>query len=117
MGSVEASIAATQGERVGEQPVFPRTDGLVAAVVADLASRLGVDASDVTLRSHEDVTWRDGSLGCPVPGMMYTQALVAGSRIVLEAAGRTYEYHAAAGGPFFHCPDPAPPVEGGGAAW
>lgn len=88
----------------------------VGPAVADLASRLGVEPSAVLVRSHEDVTWRDGSLGCPVPGMMVTQALVPGSRLVLEAAGRTYEYHAAAGGPFRYCPDPAPPFEGGGAA-
>ncbi|MDO8108390.1 hypothetical protein Q6348_14420 [Isoptericola sp. b441] len=97
---------------MSDQPVVPDAVEPVAAVVADLASRLRVDSSAVTVRSYEDVTWRDGSLGCPVPGMMYTQALVAGSRIVLEVAGRTYEYHAAAGGRFLFCPDPAPPVGG-----
>jgi hypothetical protein len=90
---------------------------VVEAVVADLASRLVVDASEVTVRSFEDVVWGDGSLGCPTPGMVYTQALVAGSRIVLEVARVTYEYHAAAGGPFFPCPDPVPPVTGGSATW
>ena len=101
---------------MNEQPAAPGADGPVAAAVADLASTLGIAPSGVTVRSLEDVTWRDGSLGCPAPGMMYTQALVAGSRLVLEAAGETYEYHAAAGGPFFHCPNPAPPFRGHSAA-
>ena len=42
---------------------------------------------DVTVVSYEDVTWPDGALGCPEPGMSYTQALVPGARLVLEADG------------------------------
>ncbi len=65
----------------------------VREAVADLASRLDVDEADVTVVSVEEVTWRDGSLGCAEEGMMYTQALVDGSRIALDVDSKRYEYH------------------------
>ena len=65
----------------------------VREAVADLATRRDVDEAEVTVVSVEEVTWRDGSLGCAKEGMMYTQALVDGSRIVLEVDSERYEYH------------------------
>lgn len=81
-----------------------------AVAAADLAARLGVGIDQVSVVSMEEVTWRDGSLGCPEPGMMYTQALVPGSRILLKANGQTYEYHAGGGREPFLCQDPKPPL-------
>ena len=60
---------------------------------ADLSERLGVDESAIVVVRSERVVWRDGSLGCPQPGMRYTQALMPGSFIQLEAGGTTYNYH------------------------
>ncbi len=77
----------------------------------DLARRLGVDPSEVTVVSVEEVTWRDGSLGCPRPGMMYPQVLTDGSRVVLQAqGGRRYEYHAGGRRSAFLCENPEPPA-------
>ncbi|WP_157630890.1 hypothetical protein [Kribbella catacumbae] len=73
-------------------PPTPSSDPVEQAK-ADLANRLGVDPAQVTLVSSTEVTWPDGSLGCPKPGMHYTQALVPGGRIVLEANGTRYNYH------------------------
>jgi hypothetical protein len=50
----------------------------------------------VTVVSSDDVTWRDGSLGCPEPGMGYTQALEPGTRTILEVGGKQYHYHSSA---------------------
>lgn len=85
----------------------------VRAVVDDLAERLDIDPAEITVVLDEAVVWRDGSIGCPEPGMNYTQALVDGRRILLESEGATYAYHAARGQPLFHCPpgraaDPIP---------
>lgn len=77
---------------------------------ADLAARLGVAVDEVTVAGVEQVTWRDGSLGCPQPGMAYTQALVDGVRVVLEAGGQTYHYHAGGNGAAFYCADPQEPL-------
>jgi hypothetical protein len=73
----------------------------VNAAIADFSRRLAMQASVVELQR---VTWRDGSLGCPQPGMAYTQALVPGWRIVLAAGSRSVEYHASEAGRVVHCP-------------
>lgn len=67
---------------------------LVEQAKADLAARLGIAVDEITVVSAEAVVWPDGSLGCPQPGMAYTQVLVEGAKIVLWAEGRTWPYHA-----------------------
>ena len=85
-------------------------DPVAQPAVTDLAERLGVDESAITIVSVEEVTWSDGSIGCPEPGMMYTQALVNGTLVVLEVEGKEYEYHSGAARDLFFCEDPIPPV-------
>jgi hypothetical protein len=63
------------------------------AVVADAAKRFKVAASAVVLTRAEQVTWPNGALGCPEPGMMYTQALVPGFRVVAKTSGGELLYH------------------------
>jgi hypothetical protein len=53
------------------------------------------------------VTWSDGSLGCPQPGVFYTQALVPGYWVVLQVGDQEYDYRASERGHFVLC-------EGGG---
>ena len=76
----------------------------IAHAQADLATRLDLDPSAVSIVSSGPVTWRSGALGCPKPGMMYTQALVPGFQVILQAGKTTYHYHAKAGGQPFYCP-------------
>jgi hypothetical protein len=105
------SISACGG---GEQPAIAAApeERSAAAVQAteDLARRLGLAADEISLVREDAVTWSDGSLGCPRKGMMYTQALVPGVLIVLEAGGRRFEYHAAADREPFLCENPRPPA-------
>jgi hypothetical protein len=63
------------------------------AVVADAARRFKVDESAVVLARAEQLTWSDGSLGCPEPGQMYTQMLVPGFRVVAKTAAGELVYH------------------------
>lgn len=89
-------VVAMDGAEVGAAAApAPGEGGLdvVEAAVQDLANRLGVNPEDVSVVSVEDVQWMDGSLGLPEPGMVYTKAIEPGHRIVLEAAGRYFEYH------------------------
>ncbi len=74
--------------------------------VAELARRLHVAEDAIAVERVEEVTWNDGSLGCAEAGTMYTQALVAGSRITLSVGDRTYEYHAGGGRAPFLCEEP-----------
>jgi hypothetical protein len=65
-------------------------------MLADLLDN-GLKADEVAVVSAESREWRDGSLGCPQPGMMYTQAITSGYLIVLEVEGHQYEFHTGAG--------------------
>lgn len=76
----------------------------IQAALADAARRTGIDVAALTVSSAERVTWLDGSLGCPEPDMMYTQALVSGYRIRIEAGGETLDYHAGTRGAPLLCP-------------
>ena len=77
-------------------------DDVLARILADVAERTG--GTSPSRISSTPATWRDGSLGCPEPGMMYTMALVPGYRVVVEVGGETLEYHASGGGQFVLCP-------------
>jgi hypothetical protein len=77
---------------------------MLEAALADAAHRSTVARADITVLSADPVTWADGSLGCPQPGMMYTQALVPGYRIVLQAGDQTLNYHAMSRGKPVFCP-------------
>ena len=75
-------------------------------IVADAAGRLGVDPSQVTIVSGHAETFSDGSLACPEPGMMYTQALVDGYQVVVEANGTQLDYRGSGPGQFRICKNP-----------
>jgi len=70
----------------------------------DLSQRLSIDPASVAVSSSRFVNWRSGALGCPKPGLMYTQALVPGASIFLQAGNQIYAYHAKPGGQPFYCP-------------
>lgn len=82
--------------------------GPLAQAIADLANKADADPADIEVVANDQVTWRDGSLGCPEPGMMYTQALVDGYRIVLRVSGTDFFYHGQLAKPPFRCDDPDP---------
>lgn len=70
----------------------------------DLADRLETDVDNIKIKIARQITWRSGALGCPKPGMNYTQALVPGVLILLEVDGEIYGYHAQQNQKPFHCP-------------
>lgn len=74
-------------------PLDPSLEQIVTQARNDLAQRLAMDPKQIELVEAASVTWPDGSLGCPQPGMAYTQVLVDGLLIRLRAGERIYEYH------------------------
>lgn len=121
-GSVIALTACNAGEKQVDPEVSPAPDtqthapekhGLDALMDMktqielsrkDLARRLGVEQDSVTLSGSKPVNWGSGALGCPEPGMNYTQALVPGILIFLRVGNDVYGYHAIPGGKPFYCP-------------
>ena len=63
-----------------------------------------MSADSIEVLRAEEVTWPDGSLGCPQPGQSYPPAMVDGYRVILQHGGRIYLYHAGGAGPIFLCP-------------
>lgn len=108
-GSTTLVTQATTTTKLVEPPVSTTTQGnsgpgtsgqydsalqsYVDQAIADLAGRLGKDPSSITVISAEAVVWPDAGLGCPEPGMAYTQVQVDGSLIKLSADGLVYRYH------------------------
>lgn len=76
----------------------------IALSTQDLAQRQGKDVSSITLVVARQVIWRSGALGCSGPGMSYTQELVPGVLIVLQAGDENFGYHARSDGVPFYCP-------------
>jgi hypothetical protein len=95
----------------GTDALEPRVQEAIAQLVDD-----GVERDAIALVLAEPVVWSDGSIGCPEPGMMYTQALVEGYRIVLEVDGEEVAFHGAGFEPPFRCDGPVEPASGGNPA-
>ena len=87
-----------------EVPMQPTLESVTAAVLDDAVRRTGVEKARLRVESAEAVTWADGSLGCPQPGMSYTMALVPGYRIKVRAGEQVLDYHASQRGYFVLCP-------------
>ncbi len=65
---------------------------LMDQIFAHAEGHTGQAASAMTVLRAEAVTWPDGSLGCPEPGMQYTQALVPGYWVEIVVGGETLDY-------------------------
>lgn len=94
-------------------PIPPTEGGVVqpGAVPQQIIDQIRAEASTATPAAPETievalaeaVLWSDGSLGCPQPGMAYTQALVEGYRVVLEADGELLDYRTSQTGSITVC--------------
>ena len=69
-----------------------------------LAQRLGIEEDSIALSGARQVNWRSSALGCPEPGMSYTQALVPGALIYFRVGDEVHAYHAKHGGKPYYCP-------------
>ncbi|WP_322488041.1 hypothetical protein [Chloroflexus sp.] len=89
------------------QPLTPPFDSFIQRQIdvakQDLAQRLGIDVAAIEVASVEAVTWPDGALGCPRPGMAYIQVLIDGLRILLRVGDQLYPYHSGDNQPPFLC--------------
>lgn len=106
--TTEAEMSPEQSGRTNEM------ERIVAAARFELAARLDIGTDAIEVAEARPVTWRNGALGCPREGGMYTQALVEGTYVRLVVDGQNYPYHAGRDGkPFFCEPDRSqPPAKG-----
>jgi hypothetical protein len=99
---VERSHATTQEDDSANRSMILNEQ--ISFSKKDLADRLGSDPDSILLLGVREVTWRSGAIGCPKPGMSYTQALVPGVLILLEVDDHTFAYHAKTDGTPLFCP-------------
>lgn len=66
----------------------------VARSRKDLAARLGVAESEIREESVEEADFPNTALGAPARGEMSGMMITSGWRIILRAAGKSYEYRA-----------------------
>ena len=64
-----------------------------AAAQTALATKLGVDANQITIVSIDPVEWPDACLGAATEGEMCAEVITPGYRIVLATGGKQYEAH------------------------
>jgi hypothetical protein len=93
----EAGMTPTPVRKATEVELQEGTERVVQLAREDLARRLGLPPESIRLVSIHAVQWPDASLGCPRPNVKYVQVITPGFKVVLEAEGRTYEYHTGGG--------------------
>ena len=103
--SLRHDTTATVEEGAVIEPDTPNKSFVEEQAIADLAPRLSVERESIKTVSVETGVWSDGSIGCPDPGALYTQALVSGTRVTLVHAATTYLYHQGGSGVPFLCED------------
>jgi len=87
--------------------------GVLSAILTEAERLSGTSADDMSVTRAEPVVWSDGSLGCPEPGMFYTQVLVNGYWVVVQAGDETYDFRVDGSGNFKLCPPGSgtPPID------
>ncbi len=76
---------------------------VLGPLLDDAATRTGAARDGITVTEATAVTWPTGALGCPSPGVLYTQALVRGWQVILDAGGTRIDYRASGPGRFRIC--------------
>jgi hypothetical protein len=99
--------SSAMNEKPQPEPDDPGSKALVAKARADLQRRLSVKAEEIQLLEFKAMVWPDSSLGCPRPGMNYTQVQRDGFLIRFSAQGRNFNYHGGSGRDPFLCDRPA----------
>ena len=107
------AIPLTQEEALQVTPSLPAPvnsglQGLIERAKEDLAQRLSISVTQISLVEAAEVEWSDSSLDCPQPGMDYLQVITPGYRILLEAGGQEYAYHSNRDAYFVYCENPNP---------
>ncbi len=60
--------------------------------IAAVLTKRGLDPETSKVVSAEAIEWPNGALGCPQKGMFYTDAIEPGMRVIVEAAGESYDF-------------------------
>ena len=85
----ETTLTATEAPAVAS----PVPGSVEAKVAQALSKKTGVDTSKLVLTAKDALDWPDSALGCPAPGMMYSQIVTPGFKLIYSDGAKTYEVH------------------------
>lgn len=103
MSTTTTGQTTTTTEVSSTRSIPPSLPGTLAQdIVADAADRTGVPIEQIEVVSIEERTFNDSSLGCPEPGMFYTQVLTPGLIVLVDASGEELDYRVASGSESFN---------------
>jgi len=107
-------VMPTQMDDMPKDPPLPipRSPGvqeLIERAKADLAQRLSISQSMISIIETKETSWRDGSLGCPQPGIVYSKFPTPGYIVKLGYGSNEFEYHVSIHGDTLYCENPSPP--------
>ncbi len=94
--AASGTLPAAQGQSVEA--------AMLDLVKQDLAKQLSVTVDQITVVSVTPMEWPDSSLGCPQPGMAYSQIVTPGYRIILSQGQKQYDYHTDRSATIVLCP-------------
>ena len=99
-----ADVQAQDLPKPVERPLTPGLNGVVEVALNAASKETGLAKSELEVVLAEAVIWPDGSMGCPQPDVVYTQATVPGYRVRVRAGDVLLNYHANSKGLVFLCP-------------
>jgi hypothetical protein len=90
---ISGCIDKGQDTTIYRGETIPEYSPVVDMAKKDLAEKLNTQVENIHLVKQEAVEWPDSSLGNPEEGIMYSQVVTPGFRIILTAGNKSYEYH------------------------
>lgn len=87
----------------GASAKSPVPDEILDRIRQHVAERTGAAPDDLKVVRAEPREWPSGAMGCPQPGVHYTQSIVPGYWVVLRHEARDYDYRVARSGHFVLC--------------
>lgn len=87
-------------------------EAILTAILTDASERTEVEVSALEVTRAQAMSWPDGSLGCPEPGMFYLQVITDGYWVEVVAGEERLDYRADTNGVFRLCTNPSgqPPL-------
>lgn len=104
VGGADNKTPAINTSEINTIPDDKTMDMQIADAVTDLAARISVATDAIAVKEARSVQWGSGAMGCPKPGMNYTQAIVPGVLLLLDVNETIYHYHGREGRSLFYCP-------------
>ncbi len=97
LGAPSAGCRAPGTTELAAEPGVALPDDVHARLARSLAHLVPAPAGQLRVLTAEAVDWPDASLGCPQPGIVYTQVVTPGWRLAVSDGTTVHDVHADAG--------------------